>query len=73
MVKNDLSESNKYLVVIFHTCREDDAKKIAEYLESELPGLSQKIEIYQVTPAVGAHIGRGIIGLGYFKLDKVKN
>ena len=73
IVKNELSDSNKYMVVLFHTCREDDVQKIAEYLENELPHLSQKIDIYQVTPAVGAHIGRGIIGIGYFKLDNVKN
>ena len=71
-VKENLSDSKKYNIVIFHTVRYEDALKIKEELTNSLPYLNDPIEICVVTPAVGAHIGRGILGIGYFKLDNIK-
>lgn len=73
IVKDDLKDSKRYNVYLFHTCREEDAQKIKEYLENELPHLNQPIQIHQVTPAVGAHIGMGVLGIGYNKLDQIKD
>lgn len=54
-------------VLVFHTQREDDANQIIEHLKAQL-GENTDIELHTVTPAVGAHIGCGILGFGYFKL-----
>lgn len=72
-VKNELADSKKYKVVMLHTVRMEAALKIKEHLTELLPNLVDEIEIHQVTPAVGAHVGRGILAVGYFKLDEVKN
>ena len=71
-VKQELSDSNKYNMVIFHTVRYEDALNLKEQLTNELPHLHEEIKICAITPAVGAHIGRGVLGIGYFKLDNVK-
>lgn len=54
-------------VLVFHTLRAEDAEKIVQYLKTQL-GDDIDIEVHTVTPAVGAHIGCGILGFGYFKL-----
>lgn len=64
---DEIGGHNNLKILVFHTQREDDAKKIIEYLKTQL-GEDIDIELHTVTPAVGAHIGCGILGFGYFKL-----
>lgn len=69
VLKEDLKDSKKYKVFIFHTRRIEDALMIQRELKECLANAVDNIEIHTVTPAVGAHIGCGILGFGYFKLD----
>lgn len=64
---SEISESDTVEIFVFHTKRYEDAQKISEYLKEKLPNATD-VDIYTVTPAVGAHIGCGILGFGYFKL-----
>lgn len=64
---SEIDESDRVKILVFHTKRYEDAQKISEFLKEKLPNATD-VEIYTVTPAVGAHIGCGILGFGYFKL-----
>lgn len=60
-------QAKEAFIMVYHTVRLEDAKNIAAQLEAIIK-IKKRIEIHTVTPAVGAHIGYGILGLGYFKL-----
>ena len=64
----ELKEAKKVKLFVFHTCREEDCKKLMEYLKKSDPKFSD-VEMHMVTPAVGAHIGPGILAFGYYILD----
>lgn len=65
----ELADAKKVKTFVFHTCREEDCKKLMEYIKNFSPKLSD-IEMHIVTPAVGAHIGPGILGFGYYILEQ---
>lgn len=62
-------DAKKTIVFVFHTCREEDAKVLKKYFEDELSN-AVDVQVHMVTPAVGAHIGCGIIGVGYYNIEK---
>ena len=64
----ELKEAKKVKLFVFHTCREEDCKKLMEYLKKSDPKFND-VEMHMVTPAVGAHIGPGILAFGYYILD----
>lgn len=68
IVKNELKDARKVKIMLFHTKREKDAYNLKEELEKIYPN---SCNVYIVTPAVGAHIGCGILGIGYFILDNI--
>lgn len=69
LVEKDLNNCKKARLFIYHTLREDDAKELQKYYEKKYPQFD-KVEIRVITPAVGAHIGYGILGFSYFMLEK---
>ncbi|MDD3171563.1 MAG: DegV family protein [Bacilli bacterium] len=69
MFVEEIKDAKKVKIFVFHTLREDEAKQIIKYLEEKCPN-ALPIELHMVTPAVGAHIGYGILGFGYFILEK---
>lgn len=66
---SDIATGKKAKIFVFHTIREDDAKQIVNYLEKKFPHDSP-VELHMITPAVGAHIGYGILGFGCYILEK---
>ncbi len=71
MIKEELKNSKKYKIFVFHTRRIEDGKLIQDQLRNMFKDNLGDIELYTVTPAVGAHIGCGILGFGYFDLDGI--
>ncbi|HNZ49886.1 MAG TPA: DegV family protein [Bacilli bacterium] len=69
LFKNEIKDAKKVKIFVFHTVREQDAKILVNRLQKECKN-AEEIELHMVTPAVGAHIGCGIIGMGYFILEK---
>lgn len=69
LVEEGIIEAKKVKLFVFHTLREEDAKEILNYFQ-ETHGDRAECELHMVTPAVGAHIGTKILGIGYFILDK---
>ncbi len=67
LIINEVQDAKKLLILVFHTVREEDAKQLAKELDENIK-IPKTIEIHMVTPAVGAHIGCGILGIGYYKL-----
>ena len=63
-----VGDAKKGKIYIVHTVREDDAKELAKYIDEKHPGF--ETEIQMITPAVGAHIGYGVLGIAGFVLDK---
>ncbi len=66
---NELKDAKKAKIIVFHTCRENDAKLLSEKIKNENP-IFNDVEVHMITPAVGAHIGPGILGFGYFILER---
>lgn len=71
MIKEELKDSKKYKIFVFHTRRIEDGRLIQDQLRGMFNNNVGDIELYTVTPAVGAHIGCGILGFGYFDLDGI--
>ena len=69
LITTEIKNAKKVKIFVFHTVRLNDAKEIAKFLEANI-AIEKSIEIHMVTPAVGAHIGCGIIGIGYYILEK---
>lgn len=65
----DIEKGKLAKILVFHTLRENDGKQIVKYLEDKYPQ-NKPVELHMVTPAVGAHIGCGILGFGCFILEK---
>lgn len=65
----EVKNAKKIQAFVFHTLREEEAKEIVNYLQEKCSN-ALPIELHMVTPAVGAHIGCGILGFGYFILEE---
>lgn len=63
-----IDNHQKVKVLAFHSLREDVISQVVNHLQEQRPYLDE-IEIHFITPAVGAHIGAGVIGLGAFILE----
>lgn len=60
--------SNNVILTVYHTCREEDANNLlAEYMK-EFPCVKEG-NVSMISPAVGAHIGCNVLGIGVFVLD----
>ncbi|HOI47624.1 MAG TPA: DegV family protein [Bacilli bacterium] len=68
LILEDTKYAKKIKLMVFHSSREDGAKELAETLKQARPDVSD-IEIHFITPAVGAHVGYGVLGVGCFILD----
>ena len=66
---DEVKNAKKIQAFVFHTLREEEAKEIVNYLQEKCLN-ALPIELHMVTPAVGAHIGCGILGFGYFILEE---
>lgn len=69
LVSNDLDKCKKAKLFVYHTLREQDGKELCKYFEEKYPWL-EKVELMVITPAVGAHVGCGVLGFSYFMLEK---
>ena len=69
MFLDELKDVKKAKILVFHTIREEEAKQIVKHFEDYFKEKAS-VELHMVTPAVGAHIGCGILGFGYFILEK---
>lgn len=69
LILDEIKDAKELKVFVFHTVREEDAKALAKELEEKIT-IKKTIEVHMITPAVGAHIGCGILGIGYYKLQK---
>ena len=69
LVKSEIADAKKVKLMVLHTCREDDAVTLGNAMKESCSNITD-VEIHMVTPAVGAHIGRGILGMGYFIIEK---
>lgn len=68
LVLGEIAGKKSVKLFVLHTVREADAKALASQLKEQALN-AKDIEIHIVTPAVGAHIGCGVLGIGYFILE----
>jgi DegV family protein with EDD domain len=69
MLISEVEKAKKVYIAVLHSVLDEEAKEIATYLKKNCPN-AETIEIHMITPAVGAHIGCGVLGFGYFILEK---
>ena len=53
--------------MLFHTLALEAAEELKQLVQEARPDI-EEIEIYYVTPAVGAHVGCGVAGIAAYKL-----
>ena len=67
-VTEHIKDAKKYELLILHTATQEELEEIRAILKETFPQIDY-IEDYLVTPAVGAHVGAGVIGLGAIVLE----
>ncbi len=71
IIKDETKNASKVIYLIQHSNRLNDAIKLKERLEKEYSN-GIKFNISTVPPTVGAHIGSGLLSVGYIILDGLK-
>ena len=72
IVREQTKDAKKVIYLIQHSNCDDDAKALKERLESEFTN-GVKFDVAIVPPTIGAHIGGGIISIGYIILDGLEH
>jgi len=67
LINEEIKDAKSVDLFVFHTLREEDAKRIFTQF-SDTANINS-VEIHMITPAVGAHIGCGVLGIGYYILE----
>jgi DegV family protein with EDD domain len=65
MFVDEIKNAKEVDITVLHTVREAQAKEIAAYFKENCKN-ARSVEIHMITPAVGAHIGCGVLGFGYY-------
>lgn len=63
-----LAPAKKAKIFIFHAAREAEAQEVADKITAKRPEFND-IELHLFTPAVGAHIGYSIVGIGCYNME----
>ncbi len=71
VVKEETKDAKKVIYIIQHSNRLEDAKKLVDKVNETFDNVL-RVEVATVTPTVGAHIGSGVLSLGYIITDDFK-
>ncbi|MDD3999587.1 MAG: DegV family protein [Bacilli bacterium] len=66
---DEIKDAKKVHIIVAHAHEEEKGKELVRYFRQNCPN-AVNIELHVVTPAVGAHIGYGVLGFGYYILEK---
>lgn len=71
VVKEETKNAKKVIYIIQHSNRLEDAEKLVDRVNNTFNNVL-RVEVATVTPTVGAHIGSGVLSLGYIITDEFK-
>lgn len=71
VVQEETKNAKNVIYIIQHSNRLEDAKKLVDRVNNTFNNVL-RVEIATVTPTVGAHIGSGVLSLGYIITDEFK-
>ncbi|MDD3623557.1 MAG: DegV family protein [Bacilli bacterium] len=71
LVIGEIGDSQDVVIQVIQSGNIETCKEIVKDLK-EYYGNRAEVGLQYITPAVGAHIGRDVVGIGYFVLDKFK-
>ncbi len=57
-------------IFITHSVCYDDAKEMADMIESALPKLKEPVQIFDIGPTIGAHTGPGTVAIAFWGAKK---
>lgn len=57
-------------IFITHSVCYEDARDMADMLETEFPKMKEKIRIFDIGPTIGAHTGPGTVAIGFWGREK---
>ena len=69
MFVKELEGGKEAKILVFHSLMDEKAIELQKFFTEKFK-FKNSVEIHMITPAVGAHIGSGIIGFGYFILER---
>ena len=67
LVLEQIKDQKRVIIFGFHSLKEDTIKEVLDKIKEARPDI-ESVEVHYITPAVGAHIGAGVIGVGSFIL-----
>ena len=67
LVLEQIKDQKRVIIFGFHSLKEDTIKEVLDKIKEARPDI-ENVEVHYITPAVGAHIGAGVIGVGSFIL-----
>ncbi len=67
--ENELDYSGKCF--ISHSCCYEDARAVADLIESKFPKLNGKVEIFPIGATIGSHTGPGTVALFFWGKEKI--
>ena len=67
LILEHIKDHDKVFVFGLHSLKEETIKEVINNIKASRPDI-ENIEIHYITPAVGAHIGAGVIGVAAFIL-----
>ena len=70
MFMEEIQDAKRVQIIVEHTLAEEKAKELVAYFRENYPN-AVAVELHPVTPAVGAHIGCGCLGVRIFYTGKV--
>ena len=71
-IKERIEDGENYSQNIFitHSVCYDDAREMADMLESAFPNMKEKVRIFDIGPTIGAHTGPGTVAVGFWGREK---
>jgi len=69
MFVKELEGVKEAKILVVHSLMDEKAIELQKFFTEKFK-FKNSVEIHMITPAVGAHIGSGIIGFGYFILER---
>ena len=67
----ETKDKKDFVVLVAHTGNYENAVLIRDHLKKIVPN-AKRYEIFVIPPTVGAHVGNGILGVGYMGLEGIK-
>mgnify|MGYP000937828946 CR=1 FL=1 len=69
MFMEEIKDAKRVYIIVAHAAAEEQGEELVRYFKDNCRN-AVGVDLHVITPAVGAHIGCGVLGFGYYILEK---